>query len=163
MKYVFTLLVAFCLLQACQSDADKKKSELATRAAAAANVDPKVLEESLAPIKENKVADFTFQTNPSVTSSNLGNGKYNKYLKMTYELMNNPVYKEEIIAARKVCIDAMINLHYMYSKEKVTKELDEVLNAAILSKEEQAKVEAYYAAIDAEMYQKTHICFECEG
>ncbi len=161
MKYVFTLLVAFCLLQACQSDDENKKSEAAT--AMASSVDYEVIEEALAPLKENKMKDFTFQTNPAVTSSNLGNGMYRKYLKMTYELRSNPVYKEEVVAARKVCIDAMINLHYMYSKEKVIKELDEVLSAAILLEGELEQVKAYYAAIDAEIYQKTNICFECEG
>ncbi len=96
-------------------------------------------------------------------ASNLGNGRYLNYLKVTYSLTSKDLYKEEIMDARQVCISEMMQTRYVFSKEAVVAELSKILEADVLVANEKVQVNTYFNAVVAGVYNNSLIQFDCDN
>ncbi len=94
-------------------------------------------------------------------SSTFGNGSYAHYLKITYAMTEKPLYKDEILAARQVCIREMLSTHYAHSKSEVLDELTKILAEDKLLKSEKEQIINILTTILSGVYQKKVIQFSC--
>jgi len=169
---VGTAFALIGLLGACQqtTSTNNEKVEIVPTSTRAATEGVEAEEEQLMidalaainPTSENEAYFLNQLYADGKKSSNLGNGKYNNYLRVTFRLTSKPLYQKEIMEARQVCIREMMHTHYSHSKEAVIKELSEILAAEILLDAEKAQVSRFLDNVIAGMYQEHMIQFNCD-
>jgi hypothetical protein len=165
MKYLIWTIIVSGLFIGCQDKPikfDDTILDAGARTVQLNNVSNEVLEQAFLPLLAPEDMGFFSHRESKKTVSNLGNGRYFKYLNLTHSLVDNELYEEDVVKARQVCIQAMISTHYLYSKPEVLEETESILSASILLEKELLQVNSFLEALQAEKYNEEEICFECE-
>jgi hypothetical protein len=89
----------------------------------------------------------------------LGNGFCLNFLEKSWNhSQRTPLFRTHLMAVRDACIQNMSHPIYMEKKEAVVAELNKILNAQVLSSEEQKKVEILKTKVDA---GEENLQFDC--
>lgn len=165
MKYIIFLISVVIVFFSCEEQTPKINSSVLEAGARStvSNEANGVMYQALLPLSAPQQMGFsTTYSKTTKTVSNLGNGRYFKYLNMTHQLVDKVLYQDDIFEARQVCIQAMMNTHYQYTRKEVLEEIAVILDSNILLENEQNQVAEFMDIIQLGSWNDQPICFECE-